>query len=156
MSSSHFPPNSLVTLRCRPAPIRSMFRPRVSIPPLAVQFPRGYALWLDIVKKRNNLPSRLPQAIAQLDMTKWPAPIIRLFLGQMTAEAVLAAADNPNPNTKQRQLCQANFYMGELALMQGEKESAIPLFRLALANCPKIFSQRLAANYELNARGVTP
>ena len=53
------------------------------------------ALWLDVVNKRSNLPSRLPQAIAQLDMTKWPAPIIRLFVGQMTPEAVLAAANDP-------------------------------------------------------------
>ena len=27
-------------------------------------------------------------------MTKWPAPIIRLFLGEMTLEEVLAAADD--------------------------------------------------------------
>src|ERR1700730_5312223 len=42
------------------------------------------ALWLDIVEKRSNLASRLPETIAQLDMTKWPAPVIRLFLGQRT------------------------------------------------------------------------
>ena len=37
------------------------------------------ALWLEIVNRRSNLAGRLPQAIAQLNMTKWPAPVIRLF-----------------------------------------------------------------------------
>ncbi|HUZ32089.1 MAG TPA: tetratricopeptide repeat protein [Xanthobacteraceae bacterium] len=60
------------------------------------------ALWLDIVNKRSNLASRLPRAISQLDMTKWPVPVIRLFLGQMTPEAVLAAADDSDANTTKR------------------------------------------------------
>jgi tetratricopeptide (TPR) repeat protein len=32
-----------------------------------------YALWVDIIRQRNNLPSRLSQAISKIDMTKWPA-----------------------------------------------------------------------------------
>jgi tetratricopeptide (TPR) repeat protein len=44
------------------------------------------ALWLDIANRRSNLPSRPPEAIKQIDMTKWPAPIIRLYLGQLTPE----------------------------------------------------------------------
>lgn len=51
-------------------------------------------LWLDIVDRRSNLPSRVQQATAQLDMTAWPAPILKFFLGQLTPEAVEAAADN--------------------------------------------------------------
>jgi hypothetical protein len=33
----------------------------------------------------------LDEAAAQIDMTKWPAPAIRLYVGQMTPEAVLVA-----------------------------------------------------------------
>ena len=114
------------------------------------------ALWLAIVNKRSNLSSRLPQAIAQLDMTKWPAPIIRLFVGQMTPEAVLAAANDPDAKKKQRQVCDANFYSGELILMQGTKEKAANLFRLVAADCPKDFTEWWAANAELKALGLTP
>ena len=47
----------------------------------------------------------LPQATTQLDMTKWPAPVVRLFLGQMTEEAVFtAAADDPDPKKKKDQV----------------------------------------------------
>jgi lipoprotein NlpI len=117
----------------------------------------GYdALWLDIVGARNGVASRLPQAIAQIDMTVWPAPVIRLFLGQTTPAAVLAAADSPKPKTKQGQVCEADFYSGELALRQDAKDEAARLFRLAASDCPKDFPEWLAANAELKALGAAP
>ena len=114
------------------------------------------ALWLDIVEKRSNLVSRLPQGIAQIDMTRWPAPVIRMFLGQMEAQALLAAADHANAYTKSGQVCEANFYSGVLALRQGAKDQATRLFRLAVADCPKDFIELHAANVELKTLGVTP
>ena len=114
------------------------------------------ALWLDVVNKRSNLPSHLPQVIAQLDMTRWPAPVIRLFLGQMTPDVVLAAADDPNAMTKQRRVCEASFFSGELRLMQGTKENAAHLFRLAATDCPKTLIVWSAANAELKALSSSP
>jgi tetratricopeptide (TPR) repeat protein len=114
------------------------------------------ALWLDIVNKRSNRSPILPQAMPRLDMTKWPAPVIRLFLGQMTPEAVLAAADDPSARTRQGQVCEANFYTGELALQGGAKEQAANLFRLATADCPKLFLEWSAASAQLRALGLTP
>jgi len=52
------------------------------------------ALWRDIAGARNRAASRLAQAVSRIDMTVWPAPVIRLFLGQLTPAAVLAAADS--------------------------------------------------------------
>jgi lipoprotein NlpI len=114
------------------------------------------ALWVDIVSQRNNIPSRLSQSSSQLDMTKWPAPIVRLFLGQLTPAAVLAAADDPNANKKKGRLCEANFYGGELSLMKGSKDEAIRLFRLAVSDCPHEFDEWPAANAELKALDVAP
>jgi lipoprotein NlpI len=84
------------------------------------------ALWLDMAAKRSGLPSRLAEATAQIDMTKWPGPVIRLFLGQITPAAVLAAADNPNPETQKGQVCEANFFSGDLALQRGASAHASP------------------------------
>ena len=112
------------------------------------------ALWLDIVNRRSNLPSRLPQQVAQIDMSKWPAPLIRLFLGQMTPRAALAAAADANANTKKGQTCEANFYSGELALQQGAKDQATRLFRLAASGCQKGFIEFTAASAELKALGA--
>ena len=111
------------------------------------------ALWLDIVGKRNQLPSCLADASKQIDMTKWPAPIIRLYLGQSTPESVLAAADNPNLYTKKGQVCEANFFGGELALQQGAMQEAARLFRLAATDCPRSFREYWAATAELQKFG---
>jgi lipoprotein NlpI len=110
-----------------------------------------YALWIDIIDKRGNMASSLPQALAKIDMTKWPAPVIRMFLGQTTPAAVLAAADHPDAATKRGQVCEANFYSGQLALQQGAKAEAARLFRLAATGCPHEFVEGSSANAELAA-----
>jgi lipoprotein NlpI len=112
-----------------------------------------YALWIDIIDKRDNSESRFSQAISKIDMAKWPAPVIRLFLGQTTPAAVLAAADDPDPKAKRGQVCEANFYIGELALQQGSKEEAARLFRLSAADCPREFVEGHSASAELEALG---
>jgi lipoprotein NlpI len=115
-----------------------------------------FALWVDIANKRSNLRSRLAEATAQIDMTKWPAPVIRLYLGQMTPGAVLAAADDADADVGKRRVCEANFFLGELALQQGTKEEASRLFRLATTDCPKGRSAWTGAVGELKALGMTP
>jgi lipoprotein NlpI len=89
-------------------------------------------------------------------MSKWPAPIIHLYLGESTPEAVFAAAADPNPRTQDRQVCEANFYAGELALERDVKDEALPLLRRAAAHCPKAFFEYTAANVELKTLGASP
>jgi tetratricopeptide (TPR) repeat protein len=103
------------------------------------------AIWLDIVNKRSNLPSRLARAVTLIDMTKWPAPVIRLYLGELSPADVLAAADDRDT------VCEANLFIGELALQQGKNEEAARLFRLAAGDCPQNFVERYAATAELKA-----
>jgi lipoprotein NlpI len=66
----------------------------------------------------------------------------------------MAAADDPDPNKKKSQVCEANFYAGELSLSKGSKDEAIPLFRLAANGCPHGFIEWTAANDELKALGA--
>lgn len=116
-----------------------------------------YAIWLDILSKRNHQASRLPQAVSQIDMTKWPAPIVRMFLGEVTPAAVLTAADDPDARTRKGRLCEANFYIGELALQQGTNEEAARRFRLATDDCPHFnFVESGAADAELRGLGASP
>jgi len=110
-----------------------------------------YALWIDIIDKRLNEASSLAQAASHFNMTKWPAPVIRLFLGETTPADVLAAANDPDPVTRNGQLCEANFYSAEFALQQGDKQEATRLFRLAAATCSHEFVEAASANSELTA-----
>ncbi len=87
-------------------------------------------------------------------MTKWPAPIIRLYLGQMESDAVLGAADDSTASVKIGHVCEANFYTGELALMQGRTHDASQLFETAVTHCPTDYDERFAAGAELKALGA--
>jgi lipoprotein NlpI len=113
-------------------------------------------LWMDIIAQRNKTPSRLASEAARLDMSEWPAPILKLFLGQLTQEAVLAAAADPDPLTRKGLVCEANFYGGELALVRGDRESARRLLEVAARDCPFDYIESAAAKAELRALGAVP
>jgi lipoprotein NlpI len=108
-------------------------------------------LWLDLAERRNNVASHLAEAAKQLDMTAWPAPVIRLFLGQLNAEQTFAAAFDIDARTKTAQTCEANFYTGELALLKKDKKEAQRLLKLAADGCPPSFVEATAAVAELIA-----
>jgi lipoprotein NlpI len=107
------------------------------------------ALWRDLAERRNNAPSHLAEATKQLDMTTWPAPVIRHFLGELTVEQTSGAALDTDPNTKSAQTCEANFYSGEFALLKKNKREAQRLLKLAANTCPPSFVESTAALAEL-------
>jgi lipoprotein NlpI len=115
-----------------------------------------YALWLDIIERRNGLPSRLPELAAAVDTAAWPAPVIRFFRGELDASGLAAAAADPDPTRNRGQVCEANFYSSELALLQGRKADARPLLEAAVSGCPYSFIEWDGANAELKALGATP
>ena len=103
------------------------------------------ALWRDLAERRNNSPTHLAEAAKQLDMTVWPAPVIRHFLGQLNIEQTFGAAFDTDPKTKAAQTCEANYYSGELALLQKNRKEAQHLLKLAADQCPPTFIESTAA-----------
>jgi tetratricopeptide (TPR) repeat protein len=111
-------------------------------------------LTLDIVGQKSKLQSNLAQLSGKLDMTAWPAPVIRLFLGQSTPDAVMAATDDSDPVTRRGLVCEANYYAGEVALLHGRRDEAVNFFTAASADCPSRWTEWEAADAELKALGV--
>jgi lipoprotein NlpI len=107
------------------------------------------ALWRDLAERRLNAPSHLAEAAKQLDMTVWPAPVIRQFLDEFTGEQTFAAAFDTDPKVRVAQTCEANFYAGELALLKKNKKEAQRLLKLAADDCPSSFIESTAAIAEL-------
>jgi lipoprotein NlpI len=107
------------------------------------------ALWRDLAERRNNAPSHLAEAAQRLDMTMWPAPVIRHFLGELNVEQTIKAAADADPKTKQAQTCEANFYSGELALLKKNRKDAQRLLKLASDECPPSFVESSAAIADL-------
>ncbi|MEN3374985.1 MAG: hypothetical protein V7604_340, partial [Hyphomicrobiales bacterium] len=87
-------------------------------------------LWSDIAERRAKQKGRLAakNGTKGLDMKAWPAPVVRLYAGEINPDAVLAGADSPSDTVKAAQLCEANFYSGEYALIGGSREDAAKLF----------------------------
>ncbi len=110
-------------------------------------------LWLDLARRRSGEPSELAESSKQLDMSEWPAPVVRLYLGGLTFGALLVAAEDPDPNKRKGQVCEANFYAGELALANGAQDEALKLLRVATDVCPKHFVEWPAAHAELRRLG---
>lgn len=113
-----------------------------------------YAIWLDLARRRDGLPSVLRDA--PLDMTKWPAPLVRLMMGELTPDAALAAVGDPDATTRNEQVCEANFYTAEFLRLQKRDDEAFRLHRLALRDCPKDFIEYTAALMALRASGNAP
>jgi hypothetical protein len=81
---------------------------------------------------------------AGLDLSKWPGPVIQLYLGQGTPEDVLRAAGGDSD-----QKCEYSFYVGEYRTLPGERPEALALFRSARDGCPQDFIEYLPALIEL-------
>jgi lipoprotein NlpI len=107
------------------------------------------ALWFVLAERRNKVPSRLAETAKQLDMTSWPAPVVRQFLGELNSAQTLAAANDNDPKTRVGRTCEANFYSGEFALLKNNKQEALRLLRLAASDCPRSFLESTAAIAEL-------
>jgi tetratricopeptide (TPR) repeat protein len=107
-------------------------------------------LWLDIADALSGRPSRLVSTSAQVDMTQWPAPMIRLYLAQATPESAIAAgADGSDQSPKSTRLCEAQFFAGKFASLHGGAKEAARLFALALVSCPKVSSLWAYATEEM-------
>jgi len=113
-------------------------------------------LWLDLARQKSGQPSQLDEAAKQIDMSQWPAPIVRLFLGDTTFEAVLKAADDASSVKMKGQICEAYFYAGELALGRGTTDEAARLLRSVVDACPRRHLEWSVANFEFHKLNTKP
>ena len=123
---------------------------------LAARLDRSNAyavLWRDIAERRAKQKGVLARGTKGLDMKTWPAPLIRLFAGEIKQDAVLSAADNADPTLRQAHTCEANFYGGQHALIEGQRDDAVKLFEMAAKGCPHGFLEGIAATAELKGLG---
>jgi lipoprotein NlpI len=105
-------------------------------------------LWHEIAERRAKQKGVLAKAKG-LDMAAWPAPVLAMFGGEKKADEVIAAADNPDATVKAAHVCEANFYGGEYALIGGNRDEAITLFKAAVKDCPHGFLEGIVAAAEL-------
>ena len=112
-------------------------------------------LWQDIAERRAKHKGVLAggKGLRDVEMKGWPAPVLLMFVGEIKQDAVLRAADNADPALKLAQTCEANFYVGQYALIAGQRDDAVKLFEAAAKDCPHGFLEGIAAAAELKGMG---
>jgi lipoprotein NlpI len=109
------------------------------------------ALWLFLARKRADIPGEktLAQEAGTSGGGAWPAPVVGLYLGTATPDAVIRAAAHPDPARQRELRCEANFYIGEWQLLRGAREPAAQLLREAESTCSRRFIEHEGAVAEL-------
>jgi lipoprotein NlpI len=110
------------------------------------------AAWLYLARKRGKVADaeeRLDEDTRGHRDGAWPTPIVMLYMGRTDADSVMAAATDINARRQRDQRCEANFYVGEWRLLQGETDRALALFKEAQSGCPRDFIEYEGAAFEL-------
>ena len=110
-------------------------------------------LWLHLARRRLSQDDAADFAAhaGAADSTRWPAPVLRYFLGAISAEQLRVAATDSTgaPEQSTDAPCVVSFYLGESALLRGARDEATELFRETRASCPKDGGEHKAAVAEL-------
>jgi lipoprotein NlpI len=95
-------------------------------------------LWLTLARQRDRQDATTPldAAIANVDLTPWPGPLVRYYLGRLPADQVQQAAEDPDPATAQQQACDLDFFVASRALIDGRASAAAAGFAAASQACP--------------------
>lgn len=88
----------------------------------------------------------------KLDKSKWPWPIIGLYLGSVSPEELNTSAQSaPNADVRRAWICQEDFYLAMLRQIKGAKDEARVLFQSAADTCPQDYTGYAEAKFELKA-----
>jgi len=97
----------------------------------------GFLLWLHLARARADIEddAAFQRDAAAIDTKDWPGPVVAYFRGRATAGQVEAAAAIGSKAAQLQQGCDAGFYLGEDALIQGRKDEAKQRFAKVLSDC---------------------
>ncbi len=110
-----------------------------------------YYLALQRAKSDGAIPS-LQTAKAQLDslIDIWPGQAIDYYLGKISKSGLLKAATDDDPVKSGNMQCQANFYLGEGELIDGNRDLARKYFQDGIDLCPNDSFEVLSMQAELD------
>ena len=96
-----------------------------------------FVLWLHLSRARAGEDDQAEFAAnaARINPKEWSGPAVYFFLGKVAAADLPGLAASPNPVLQRQQGCDASFYLGEAALVAGDKDEARRQFQSALTAC---------------------
>lgn len=111
----------------------------------------SWTIWLHIARGRAGQSDvdELNNNANKLDLSKWPGPVISLYLGRSTIQEVQHAARRGNAQSRCEQCCEADFYIGEHELIKKNIAAARSWLQHSVETCPAGHVARIAADAEL-------
>jgi lipoprotein NlpI len=108
-------------------------------------------LWLYLARARAGQPAQDPlrAEVATLDRSAWPWPVLAAFLGEADTAAALADVRSGDATAKTGRECEADFYLGAKAVIDGDPAAARDLLTKATAACPRSYIEAPGARFEL-------
>jgi lipoprotein NlpI len=109
------------------------------------------SLWLHIARLRldQDDASDFAAHAAAADTSRWPAPVLRYFLGTLSAEQLRAASKDSTAGASSAGACPTAFFLGEDALLRKDLGAAEALFDESRTVCQKEATEHKAASAEL-------
>jgi lipoprotein NlpI len=91
----------------------------------------------------------LKKGIGKLGPSIWPRPLLELFAGTGTDPALLAGINELPPKLRTDVLCEAQYYLGERALLKGDEAAARDYFTAATATGANATTEHIDAKAAL-------
>ncbi len=114
-----------------------------------------WPIWLYLAQARAGQGGRaeLKDNARRLDLSDWPGPVVRMFLGELGAQAVADMGKaNATRKDKERR-AEAYFYVGQQQLMAGHKDKAAAFLRAVVKTGITNFIEYGGAKAELKRLG---
>lgn len=92
-------------------------------------------------------------AVRKLLDDQWPVQILRYFQGKMDQAAVFALIDANYPKQGPGLRCEFNYYLGQQALLKGDRRAAADFFKAAIATKSSTTIEFIDSNLALKALG---
>jgi len=112
-------------------------------------------LWLYLAQRKNGKDGGawLRKHTQSLDLKPWPGSAIQYFLGNFSMDTLQSIVDADPHMDVMRQKCDAWFYLGEDALIRGDKDKARQLLMRTISGCDGVDYEWDAAQLELKRLG---
>ena len=112
-------------------------------------------LWLHVARSRAGRTDgeEFAHDAAESASQVWPRPLVALYLGDGSPQWVRDAAAEGDTEAHQNKECEADFFLGEYALLRGQADTAKPLFRSVVESCSPSLGVHAGAAGELKRLG---
>ena len=117
-----------------------------------------YSFWQHITAGRSGgrIMSGLESRMQAHEGREWPYPVGQMFLGRLSPRELLDAAKHEDNGIERDQLAEANFYIGQKFLLEGDKAKAADYFDACLELNVTPYLEHHYSRIELKDLGERP